>query len=148
MPKKVEYDLSFFKRTLRFRFMDFGILGKTLCSSLVILCCVYETGVKWSVDKSVFVQVFMCGALWDEVDLRVRCMSNSTVRLTENGHGDLLMSNEGYIAAAVVLFFIGFFGFFLNLFVIVLMCKERQVIKLLFISSNRFIREYITDWLI
>lgn len=33
----------------------------------------------------------------------------------------------GYTVAAAVLFFIGFFGFFLNLFVIVLMCKDMQV---------------------
>lgn len=33
----------------------------------------------------------------------------------------------GYTATAAVLFFIGFFGFFLNLFVIILMCKDMQV---------------------
>lgn len=40
---------------------------------------------------------------------------------------EFLMSTGGYIAAALVLFCIGFFGFFLNLFVIILMCKEKQV---------------------
>lgn len=38
-----------------------------------------------------------------------------------------LMSTEGYVVTAIVLFFIGFFGFFLNLFVIVLMLKDKQV---------------------
>ncbi|XP_039438145.1 vertebrate ancient opsin-like isoform X2 [Culex pipiens pallens] len=40
--------------------------------------------------------------------------------------GDL-MPPWAYVATAVVLFFIGFFGFFLNLFVIALMCKEVQL---------------------
>lgn len=38
-----------------------------------------------------------------------------------------LMSTEGYVVTAIVLFFIGFFGFFLNLFVIVLMLKDKQL---------------------
>lgn len=38
-----------------------------------------------------------------------------------------LMEPWAYIASAVTLFFIGFFGFFLNLFVIALMCKDVQV---------------------
>lgn len=33
----------------------------------------------------------------------------------------------GFTLAAAVLFSIGFFGFFLNLFVIILMCKDTQV---------------------
>lgn len=33
----------------------------------------------------------------------------------------------GYTTTAIVLFFIGFFGFFFNLFVIFLMCKDLQV---------------------
>lgn len=33
----------------------------------------------------------------------------------------------GYTITAIVLFAIGFFGFFLNLFVIILMCKDIQV---------------------
>lgn len=33
----------------------------------------------------------------------------------------------GYTLTATVLFAIGFFGFFLNLFVIILMCKDIQV---------------------
>jgi NADH:ubiquinone oxidoreductase subunit K len=41
-----------------------------------------------------------------------------------------LMSPEGYIATAVVLFCIGFIGFFSNLSVIVLMCKNKQVSKI------------------
>lgn len=38
-----------------------------------------------------------------------------------------LMEPWAYVAATVTLFFIGFFGFFLNLFVIALMCKDVQV---------------------
>lgn len=38
-----------------------------------------------------------------------------------------LMESWAYVASAVTLFFIGFFGFFLNLFVIALMCKDVQV---------------------
>lgn len=41
-----------------------------------------------------------------------------------------LMESWAYVAAAVTLFFIGFFGFFLNLFVIALMCKDMQVGKI------------------
>ena len=37
------------------------------------------------------------------------------------------MAPWAYNASAVTLFFIGFFGFFLNLFVIALMCKDMQV---------------------
>lgn len=43
----------------------------------------------------------------------------------ESRHGD--MPDWGYAATATVLFTIGFFGFFLNFFVIVLMCKDTQV---------------------
>ncbi|KAG8295938.1 parapinopsin-like [Homalodisca vitripennis] len=39
----------------------------------------------------------------------------------------LLMPHEGYVAAAITLFFIGFFGFFTNLIVIILMCREKQL---------------------
>ncbi|XP_075233383.1 parapinopsin-like [Lycorma delicatula] len=44
--------------------------------------------------------------------------------MTDN---DELMSPIGYNAAAVCLFLIGFFGFFSNLIVIVLMCREKQL---------------------
>lgn len=37
------------------------------------------------------------------------------------------MSQFAYLLTAITLFFIGFFGFFLNLFVIILMCKDIQV---------------------
>ncbi|EAT43163.2 AAEL005373-PA [Aedes aegypti] len=37
------------------------------------------------------------------------------------------MESWAYVASAVTLFFIGFFGFFLNLFVIALMCKDVQL---------------------
>lgn len=37
------------------------------------------------------------------------------------------MPDWGYATTAAVLFTIGFFGFFLNFFVIVLMCKDTQV---------------------
>lgn len=43
-----------------------------------------------------------------------------------------LMEPWGYTIAAVVLFFIGFFGFFLNIFVIILMCRDLQVSRILF----------------
>lgn len=39
----------------------------------------------------------------------------------------LLMPRWGYVASAFTLFLIGFFGFFLNLMVILLMIKDRQV---------------------
>uniref|UniRef100_A0A182P747 G-protein coupled receptors family 1 profile domain-containing protein n=1 Tax=Anopheles epiroticus TaxID=199890 RepID=A0A182P747_9DIPT len=38
-----------------------------------------------------------------------------------------LMAPWAYNASAITLFFIGFFGFFLNLFVIALMCKDMQL---------------------
>uniref|UniRef100_A0A182J3L5 G-protein coupled receptors family 1 profile domain-containing protein n=1 Tax=Anopheles atroparvus TaxID=41427 RepID=A0A182J3L5_ANOAO len=38
-----------------------------------------------------------------------------------------LMATWAYNASAITLFFIGFFGFFLNLFVIALMCKDMQL---------------------
>lgn len=40
---------------------------------------------------------------------------------------DELMDEWAYTASATVLFLIGFFGFFLNLFVIILMCKDMQL---------------------
>ena len=40
-------------------------------------------------------------------------------------HGD--MPDWGYTLTAAVLFSIGFFGFSLNLFVIIIMCKDIQV---------------------
>lgn len=39
----------------------------------------------------------------------------------------LLMHPYGYIASAIALFCIGFFGFFLNLIVIVMMLRDKQV---------------------
>ncbi|XP_074041290.1 pinopsin [Leptinotarsa decemlineata] len=56
-------------------------------------------------------------------------VSNTTRRAFANdGNGEhMLMSAGGYIAAAIMLFFIGFFGFFLNLCVIVLMWKDKQL---------------------
>ncbi|KAG5859606.1 hypothetical protein JTB14_000729 [Gonioctena quinquepunctata] len=56
-------------------------------------------------------------------------VTNTTRRaLTNDGVGeDMLMSVGGYIAAAITLFFIGFFGFFLNFCVIVLMWKDKQL---------------------
>ncbi|CRK91553.1 CLUMA_CG005210, isoform A [Clunio marinus] len=44
---------------------------------------------------------------------------------TVSPHGE--MPEWGYMATATVLFFIGFFGFFLNFFVIVLMCRDIQI---------------------
>ncbi|XP_069681232.1 pinopsin-like [Periplaneta americana] len=40
---------------------------------------------------------------------------------------ELLMPAAGYMAAAIVLFTIGFFGFFCNLLVIILMIREKQL---------------------
>jgi c-opsin len=42
-----------------------------------------------------------------------------------------LMHPAGYIVSAIALFFIGFFGFFFNLLVIILMFREKQVTKYL-----------------
>ncbi|CAH2090178.1 unnamed protein product [Euphydryas editha] len=51
---------------------------------------------------------------------------NDTV-VREYGEGfPLLMPRWGYVVSAFVLFLIGFFGFFLNLMVILLMFKDRQ----------------------
>jgi c-opsin len=44
---------------------------------------------------------------------------------------ELLMHPAGYIVSAIVLFFIGFFGFFFNLLVIILMFREKQVTEYL-----------------
>lgn len=43
--------------------------------------------------------------------------------------GGEYMETWAYSLTALALFFIGFFGFFLNLFVILLMCKDIQVSK-------------------
>ncbi|BES93074.1 7 transmembrane receptor (rhodopsin family) [Nesidiocoris tenuis] len=40
---------------------------------------------------------------------------------------EALMPPAGYVAASVILFFIGFIGFFANLTVIVLMCRDQQL---------------------
>lgn len=69
---------------------------------------------------------------------------DATNSVKDNGAekvNELLMSPAGYVGAAVTLFFIGFFGFFLNLFVIFLMCKEKQVslISLIFLCKKHFI---------
>lgn len=55
-------------------------------------------------------------------------IQNVTVNsgVADDGYG-MLMPAGGYISAAITLFFIGFFGFFLNLSVIVLMWKDKQV---------------------
>lgn len=42
-----------------------------------------------------------------------------------------LMHPAGYIVSAIALFFIGFFGFFFNLLVIILMFREKQVTEYL-----------------
>lgn len=56
-------------------------------------------------------------------------MLNSSVVIfeLEDSPEEQLMSSEGYVASAIILFFIGFFGFFLNLLVIILMIKEKRV---------------------
>ncbi|XP_013161990.1 PREDICTED: parapinopsin-like [Papilio xuthus] len=52
---------------------------------------------------------------------------NDTVIRTTYEEFPLLMPRWGYVASAFVLFLIGFFGFFLNLMVILLMFKDRQL---------------------
>ncbi|XP_055638145.1 vertebrate ancient opsin-like [Toxorhynchites rutilus septentrionalis] len=47
--------------------------------------------------------------------------------VSEYGNPTKLMEPWAYTASAITLFFIGFFGFFLNLLVIVLMCKNAQL---------------------
>ena len=51
---------------------------------------------------------------------------NALLEVAEQMPSDL-MPDWAYTATAAVLFLIGFFGFFLNLFVIVLMCKDIKV---------------------
>lgn len=46
------------------------------------------------------------------------------------------MPDWAFTISAAVLFLIGFFGFFLNLFVIILMCKDTQVSKILLHSCH------------
>ncbi|XP_028031973.1 parapinopsin-like [Bombyx mandarina] len=52
---------------------------------------------------------------------------NDTVTKAYDEGFPLLMPRWGYVASAFVLFLIGFFGFFLNLMVILLMFKDRQL---------------------
>ncbi|KAL0878672.1 hypothetical protein ABMA27_003730 [Loxostege sticticalis] len=52
--------------------------------------------------------------------------NDTVVRAFDEGF-PLLMPKWGYVVSAFVLFLIGFFGFFLNLLVILLMFKDRQV---------------------
>ncbi|CAF4856793.1 unnamed protein product [Pieris macdunnoughi] len=52
---------------------------------------------------------------------------NDTVLWAYDEGFPLLMPRWGYVASAFVLFLIGFFGFFLNLMVILLMFKDRQL---------------------
>lgn len=48
----------------------------------------------------------------------------------------LLMPEWGYTITAIILFLIGFFGFFFNLIVIVLMYKDIQVSVLFIVASS------------
>lgn len=60
----------------------------------------------------------------DGCSIYLVCMANETqFNYTE----EILMDNAGYIAAAVALLIIGVLGFFLNLFVIILMLRDKQV---------------------
>ncbi|KAL4713310.1 hypothetical protein ACJJTC_015297 [Scirpophaga incertulas] len=52
--------------------------------------------------------------------------NDTVVRAYDDGF-PLLMPKWGYVVSAFVLFLIGFFGFFLNLLVILLMFKDRQL---------------------
>ncbi|XP_048483207.1 melanopsin-like [Plutella xylostella] len=53
-------------------------------------------------------------------------INDTVVRAYDEGF-PLLMPRWGYVVSAFVLFLIGFFGFFLNLMVILLMFKDRQL---------------------
>lgn len=62
--------------------------------------------------------------------LRVSVVSSAllgTVADEESPQEVLLMPEWGFTVTAIILFFIGFFGFFFNLIVIVLMYKDVQV---------------------
>lgn len=50
-----------------------------------------------------------------------------TANRSIDGPDGVLMSPEGYVATAVVLFFVGLFGFFFNLVVIILVIKDKEV---------------------
>nr|XP_021184385.2 parapinopsin [Helicoverpa armigera] len=52
--------------------------------------------------------------------------NDTVVKVVDEGF-PLLMPRWGYVVSAFVLFLIGFFGFFLNLMVILLMFKDRQL---------------------
>lgn len=53
--------------------------------------------------------------------------SSNVFESIHDGGGGEHMSHIAYLLTATTLFLIGFFGFFLNLFVIILMCKDMQV---------------------
>lgn len=53
--------------------------------------------------------------------------SNHVFESIHDGSGGEHMTDIAYLLTATTLFSIGFFGFFLNLFVIILMCKDMQV---------------------
>ncbi|XP_053608832.1 parapinopsin-like [Plodia interpunctella] len=53
-------------------------------------------------------------------------LNDTVIRAYDEGF-PLLMPKWGYVVSAFVLFLIGFFGFFLNLMVILLMFKDRQL---------------------
>lgn len=62
--------------------------------------------------------------------LRVSVVSSAllgTAADEESPQEVLLMPEWGFTVTAIILFFIGFFGFFFNLIVIVLMYKDVQV---------------------
>lgn len=57
----------------------------------------------------------------------------------------LLMPEWGYTITAIILFLIGFFGFFFNLIVIVLMYKDIQVSVLLIVASPSSHHPHLLD---
>lgn len=62
--------------------------------------------------------------------LRVSVVSSALLGTAADGESPqevLLMPEWGFTVTAIILFFIGFFGFFFNLIVIVLMYKDVQV---------------------
>jgi hypothetical protein len=62
----------------------------------------------------------------DVITLNVFTTESNNVFESIHGVGEH-MSPFAYLLTATTLFFIGFFGFFLNIFVIILMCKDMQV---------------------
>ncbi|XP_057661883.1 pinopsin-like [Diorhabda carinulata] len=70
---------------------------------------------------------FRCNRMTEIIEVVENATNVTRRRLNYGGYDEMLMTSAGYTAAAVTLFFIGFFGFFLNLSVIILMLKDKQL---------------------